>query len=389
MKSFAFLVIGAGNLVLSSCALVPANGPQATTLALGTAGNSVPQDFEIVDLEPAVVKAIKRVPTARFRSAFGSGGPLPVQRIGVGDVVAVTIWEAAGGGLFTGSVGENTGVGSRSTTLPPQTVDRNGTIKVPYGGRIGAAGKTTAQVAAEVEAGLKGNAINPQAIVNVIQADSTAATVVGNVTGSASVPLSIKGDRLLEVVAKAGGIKSPTVETFIRMTRGNRTVVEPLSIILEHPAENVFVKPGDSIYVFSTPQTFTALGAVTHSGDLPVDRENFTLADALGAAGGLIDLQADARGVFLFRFERPEVLRAIRGDSSFLAKDGPPRVIYRLQLTDADSYFSAKSFPVQPEDLIYVSNAPSVDFMKFVFIARQLASTVRLIKGNSVANVFE
>jgi polysaccharide biosynthesis/export protein len=380
VKKRVTCAVAAGALFLNSCALLPTDGPLAAKLVEADDSSNV-SEFEIVEIQPSTIKALQTAARTSFAGLFGNGAPPPVQRIGVGDVVSVTIWEAAGGGLYTGSEGANTGVGSRSTVLPPQTVDREGSISIPYGGRVRATGLSPAEVAHGVEMGLKGNAINPQAIVSVSQAASTAATVVGNVTGGGSILLNVKGDRLLEVIAKAGGVKSPTVETFIRLTRGSKTAIERLSNILEHPSENVFIRPADSIYVFSTPQTFTALGAVTHSGELSIDRENFTLAQALGTAGGLIDTQADARGVFLFRFERREVVQAIRRDSPLLSTQVLVPVIYRLQMTGPDSYFSAKAFPVQPEDLIYVSNAPSVEFMKFVVIARAVASTARLAQA--------
>ncbi len=375
-------MVVAGSLVLASCAQLPATGPQAASLVEGADKPDL-AGFEVVDVQPDVVKALQGAPARRFVSAFGNGGRSPVQRIGVGDSVVVTIWEAAGGGLFT-EAGVAGATGSRSVTLPAQTVDRDGAITVPYGGRIKASGLTPAAVAGSIERSLAPISIQPQAIVSVAQQSSSTATVAGDVTGAASVPLNVKGERLLEVIAQAGGVRAPAVQTFVRVTRGSRTATERLSSILENPAENIFIRPNDTIYVFSTPQTFTALGAVTHSGDLPVDRENFTLADALGAAGGLVDTQADTRGVFLFRFERPEAIRAIRPDSPLLAKPGLIPVVYRLEMSGADAYFSAKAFQVRTEDLVYVADAPAVEFQKFVTIVHSVAASVRSIESSEV-----
>jgi len=384
VKLIGMWLVVSGALSLASCSALPGNGPLATTV-LDSGDQASDSHFEIIEISPVAIRALKSVSSPGFTSLFGVAAPSPVQRIGVGDAVTVTIWEAAGGGLFTGPEGAVAGTGSRSITLPPQTVDRDGMISVPYGGRVRAAGQTPSTVAKDVENSLHGNAINPQAIVSVSQPTSTAVTVVGNVTGSASVLLDVKGNRLLEVIAKAGerndALKAPAVETSVRVTRGMKTATERLTTILEHPQENIFIRPGDAIYVFSSPQTFTALGAVTRSGELTVDRENFTLAQALGVAGGLIDTQADRGGVFLFRFERREVVRAIKPDSPFLGRRAPIPVIYRLQMTGPDAYFSAKAFPVHPDDLIYVSNAPSVEFSKFVKIVGEVASTARSIQA--------
>src|SRR5579859_6162329 len=133
-NKLANCVIAAAALLLSSCALLPTDGPQAVTMLEG-ANTPGTKGFEVVEIEPATIKALRSVPPPSFVSLFGNGAPAPVQKIGIGDVVSVTIWEAAGGGLYTGSEGANAGVGSRSTTLPPQTIDRDGRIALPYGGQ--------------------------------------------------------------------------------------------------------------------------------------------------------------------------------------------------------------------------------------------------------------
>ena len=364
------------SLALASCSYLPANGPQASTL-VEAADTPDTAGFEVIDIDPPVIKALQSVPNRRFVGLFGGAAPSPILSIGVGDVVVVTIFEAAGGGLFTGTAANT---GSHSIALPPQTVDQQGMISVPYGGRLTAAGQTPDSLARAVERSLTDVTVKPQALITITQPGSSSATVAGDVTGAAIVQLNIKGERLLEVIAQAGGVKAPAPQTFVRLTRGSRTATERLSGILENPAENVFIRPKDLIYVFSAPQTFTALGAVSHSGELSIDRANFTLAEALGVAGGLVDTQADTRGVFLFRFERPEVVRAIRPLSPLLAKHALIPVIYRLQLTGADAYFSAKAFPVRTEDLMFVSDAPTVEFQKFVTIIQSVASTARSIQ---------
>jgi hypothetical protein len=64
--------------------------------------------------------------------------------IGVGDVVAVSVYEP-GGALF-GSRGPM-GASSGRETFPAQPVDREGRIAVPYAGRVRIAGLNTAEAA--------------------------------------------------------------------------------------------------------------------------------------------------------------------------------------------------------------------------------------------------
>src|SRR5579864_592399 len=123
--NFGIWIVGAGALFLTSCALLPGDGPQ-TLKMVEDADKPGAAGFEVIEIDPGIIEVLQHARPPSFVSVFGKGAPAPVQKIGVGDVVSVTIWEAAGGGLYTGSEGANVGVGSRSTTLPPQIVDRDG-----------------------------------------------------------------------------------------------------------------------------------------------------------------------------------------------------------------------------------------------------------------------
>ncbi len=96
-------------------------------------------------------------------------------------------------------------------------------MTVPYAGRIQVAGRTQQDVEAVIVERLRGKAIEPQALVNVSRNISNPATVTGEVTQGARVPLTLRGDRVMDVIAAAGGFRSPVHETFVSLTRGDRT----------------------------------------------------------------------------------------------------------------------------------------------------------------------
>ncbi|MDQ0512533.1 polysaccharide biosynthesis/export family protein [Ancylobacter amanitiformis] len=334
-----------------------------------------PIDYEIVDVDAEAVNAMRLWRSASLASSFGVRKPAPETRVNVGDVVQVSIWEASSGGLFGGRGAVETGSGSE--TLPPQTVDRDGRIKVPYVGEVPVVGKRPSEIASSIEKSLTGKAIEPQVLVTLPQQTSASVVVVGDLTGAGRVNLNVKGDRLLEVIAQAGGIKAPPHETFVRVTRGSRAATMQLSAVLASPAEDIFMQPGDTVYVFRRPQTFTALGAVKGAGEVAIDREDFTVAEAVGSSGGLIDAQADPSGVFIFRYEQAAVVRAMDPDSPHLSGNSAVPVIYRLNLKDPSGYFIARAFPVRVGDIVYVANAPGTEFSKFLRMALMISSLIR------------
>jgi polysaccharide export outer membrane protein len=88
----------------------------------------------------------------------------------------------------------------------------------------------------------------------------------------------------------------------------------------------------------------------------------------------LNDSRSDPGGVFVFRYESSDVVRAIRPDAPLAAPAGAVPVIYRLNLRDPDVFFLAQQFPIMNRDVIYVSNAPFTDVQKVMSVATTMAS---------------
>src|SRR3974390_1172391 len=243
----AILLMGAA----AGCAALPGSGP--LTLEVSQQENEIGapgSGYVLVDLTPQVVAISAAQPRESFRRVFTDRSVAPDLRIGVGDAVVVTIYEAAAGGLFSASLADRSAsAGARTAVIPEQVVARDGTIEVPYAGRVHVSGLRPAEVEQQIVDSLKGKAIEPQAVVTIAKNVSNTVTVSGEVTGGALVPLSPKGQSILDVIAAAGGLKSPASETFIRLTRRGRTVSLSYNAILANPQENIFVRPGDVITV--------------------------------------------------------------------------------------------------------------------------------------------
>lgn len=355
----------------AGCSGLPAAGPTAfeITNKEGSADGAGPFDgYIIVDIDQRVAAVLANQPHPTFFGNFRDRRPRPDLRIGVGDGLTVTIWEAAAGGLFSSAIVDRVSAGSRTATIPEQIVAQDGTIQVPYAGRVRAAGLRPADVEREIVDALRGKAIEPQAVVAISQNLSNTVAVTGEVTNGTRVPLTVKGDRILSVIAAAGGIRVPAHETFVRLTRGGQTVSIAFNKILADPRENIFVRPGDTITVIREPQTFTAFGGTQHNASVPFDATGITLEQAIAKAGGLLDNRADASGVFLLRFEPAATATQLQpSNKGILAKEMVP-IVYRLNLRDANSYFLASMIPIRNKDILYVANAPMSEVDKVLNI---------------------
>src|SRR3984957_7541148 len=279
------LVVG---LFLAGCGALPSDGPTASQVISQQADKKQPR-FDVVDIDDRVVDNLLAQPTESFRGRFPSHGAPPEPVIGVGDSLIVTIWEAAGGGLFASATNDEIVPGSHSVTLPEQVVARDGAISVPFGGRIHAAGRLPAEVQRAIEQRLSGKAIQPQAIVTVGKSVNNVVTVTGEAIAGARVPLSLKGDRLLDLIAAAGGSHAPVYETFVRLSRGGLTATIPMEALVSDPGENIYAQPGDVLTVVRKPQNFSVFGATAQNNEIEFPSARLTLVEALAKAGGLQD----------------------------------------------------------------------------------------------------
>jgi polysaccharide biosynthesis/export protein len=366
----AALIGGLAAVSLTACATIPTAGP-TTSQVMGQAAKE-PRRFDIVEIDGRVVAALAKQPAPSLRDQFSHYGKPPSPTIGIGDTVSVSIWQAPGGQAFgagpgqgtSGAVG-GTGTGGGSIVIPDQVVGADGGISVPYAGRIPAAGRTPLQVQQTIEQRLAEQVIQPQAIVTVTKSVSDSVTVSGEQVAGARVPLSVGGDRLLDVIAAAGGNKAPVYETFVRLSRDGRTATIPMTTLVSDPQENIYVWPGDFITLTQAPETFSVFGATLNNSQLPFGAAQLNLAQAVAKAGGLQDTRADPDGVFLFRFEPPPVVNALGAPNLAKAPGGDSPVLYHLNLRQVDSYFLAERFPMENDDLIYVANAPMTELQKF------------------------
>ena len=359
--------------LVSGCAnYLPQSGPdgsavsgQASTKSVA-ASASADLPYTLVEIDSAKLAVLKTL-SAKSALRLSTSTSRASGDIGVGDILDISIFEADTGGLFTAAPSE-TRLGN-AITLPPQEVDRQGYVMVPYAGRVRAEGETPAGLAMLIVNRLKAQALDPQVVVGFSARHSGSVSVLGDVNTATHFSLDAGGERLLGALARAGGSRFPDYETHIELERDGIAGEVKLSDITADPSQDFAILPGDTVYVSHRPDYFIALGATGQSVSLaPLDRRipfgspHLSLADALARAGGLQDDRANPKAVFVFRYEDPTVLQALRTPAPSAARRVP--VVYAINLRDPTGLFYADQFEVHPEDIVYAANAGSTDATK-------------------------
>ncbi len=380
----SILMVSVALLGAGGCAFFPGPGPESWDIH-SQASPTVP--YALVKLDQATLDILAAHEPKGLAGAFTDRRPPKNITFGIGDVVDVTIFEAAAGGLF---IPLEAGVRPGNfVNLPPQIVDNNGNITVPYAGLIRAAGRSNVQVQDEIVEKIKNRAIEPQVIVSLEQQRSSLISVIGSVNTPLrfAVPASGAQDRVLDAITRAGGISGPGYASWVMLERGGKRATVPFENLVMEPANNIYVLPGDRIYVYQEPQKFISFGAFglntagAQQAQIPFDAWRLNLAEALGKAGGLSDVTADAGAVFLYRQEPREVAQLLGAD---MAKfEGPlVPVIFWVNFRDPGGYFLATRFQMRNDDILFVANAASVESGKFLdYVSKAAGAAVGVMAG--------
>ena len=375
---------------LGGCSALPSGAPTAIEFA-GPGLLTTDPGYVMIDLDLTVAKAISADRSPGL-SSLGADVYRPSLVLRPGDTISITVFEVTPIPLFGAAPALSLGgdktasVGGHTATLPAQVVEQDGTVPVPFGGTVRVAGLTPAQAGRAIAKALDGKATNPQALVSLLGSTINTASVNGDVGRPGLVPITVRGERVLDVLAQAGGPKDPPFDTDVQLVRGSRVARAKMQRLIDDPRENIRVQPGDNLVLIHNPRSFSVLGAALKVSQYNFNVQTVNLAEGVARAGGGNDLVADVGQIYLMRFEPVALVRGLlpAGDARlrpFDGKAGPVPVIYHLDLRGAAGYFVGQSVQLRDKDAIMIANAVGVELSKAVQIMRGIAGIYYDFRG--------
>ncbi|MCV6585520.1 MAG: polysaccharide biosynthesis/export family protein [Marinibacterium sp.] len=336
---------------VAGCGL-PRIGPNKSEITRLAETDSV----SIIAVDESIAKATSTPVAIGFSQSFLDADTLTPDRIRAGDTLGLTIWENVENGLLAGA-------GARATQLKDVQVDDQGTIFIPYAGRLRAAGHTPEALRQIITDKLRDQTPDPQVELRRLAGDGATVSLVGAVGAQGVYPIERSTRTLSTMLAQAGGVAVTPEIARITVLRGPHRGEVWFQDLFENPQADIALRGGDRILVEEDTRSYTALGATASQTRIAFETKDLSALEALAQVGGLVPTSSDPKGIFILRNETPQIAAAVLNQPG---RSTGQRMVYVINLTAPNGLFVARDFLIRDDDTIYVTEAPYAQWTKSI-----------------------
>ncbi len=364
------LVILTAAVALGACTLP--RGAALQQEVVSQSGSENPT-FQVVEVTRASTAQIRGWPSPSWqdhRSWFSADRGPDSSVIQTGDTLEVVIWDNQENSLISD--------GTKQTPIPPLSVSSAGTVFLPYVGDVRVRGLTSTAARNKIQAEMETIVPSAQVQLNLLQGRNNSVDVASGVGSPGRYPLESRNTQLLSLLSIAGGVNTALRHPRVRLQRHGRVYEMRVAAILEDPSLNVRLQGGDQIAVVEDARSFNSVGASGTQRLIYFEKEEMSAMDAVSAAGGVDSRRGTPRGVLVLRDYHPRDLTP--------GPRGPDmqQVVFTFDLTSADGLFAARSFEIEPDDTLMMSESP---FTTVQTIAQLVGTVVGI--GLSASNAVD
>lgn len=304
-------------------------------------------DFAVYEVTKAFLPSVAEWPGAQSetREWLPNSQGSNAQLIRTGDTLNLIIWDSAENSLLLAP-------GERSTNLSNLRVAPDGSIFMPYVGKLRVVDRTPDGARALVQRALEDVAPGAQVQLSMSEGRVNSIDMVGGVNAPGNVILPDQDFSVLAAISAAGGVSTALTNPQIKLVRENKTYQTSVSRLFDDPRLDTRLRGGDSIIVENDSRYFLSLGAAGAENQFRFNRDRVSALDALAIVGGVDDARANPKGVLILREYPVSALAA--------GTRGPrrERVVFTIDLTTSDGLFSARNFFIQSGDLVLATESP-------------------------------
>ncbi|MDP2085492.1 MAG: polysaccharide biosynthesis/export family protein [Gemmobacter sp.] len=333
------------------------------------------RDFQVMPVTRDTVGALDSWPLPPQSGVSHAGWPQGGLRspdsstIAAGDKLAVTIWDNEQNSLLTA-------VNQKSVQLTEVSVATDGSVFVPYVGKVQVRGLSPDQARERLQTALATALPSAQVQVAVVPGRLNTVDLVGGVAKPGSYPIPDRSFSVLSLLSEGGGVTASLTNPIVKLVRGGRAYGISVERLFAQPTLDVSLRGGDKVLVENDPRKFLALGAAGKQTTIPFPQDRVTALDAVTLIGGVNATRANPKGVLILR---EYGAKQVRPDGR-----GPDRtrVVFTVDLTTADGLFSARKFALASGDLVLVTESPITNARTVFGLIGQIFGLANQVDGS-------
>ena len=293
----------------------------------------------VVEVQPITLELLKEMEVERqnqVRELAAEFSAKPTDyRIGVGDVLMVTVWDHPELTIPAGSF--------RDAEQAGQQVGENGYMFYPYVGMVKAEGMTRSELREVLTEKLSTYIQNPQLDVRVVAYRSKRAYVVGEVKNPGIRPIVDIPMTIADAISLSGGLTENAHKSGVNVSRDGKVYAIDLKAMYDYAdaTQNMVLQHGDILNVLDRSQEKVfVMGEVRQPKSVGIINGRLSLSAALGEVGGVSQTTAN-----------PSAIYVIRGSAS----EEPE--IFHLDAQYATGMVLADRFELLAQDVVFVDTA--------------------------------
>lgn len=343
--SFKFVVSVVATIGLTACGSLPRGAAVEREILKNS--DQAAADIAVYPVTRAFLPSVATWPRngSRTYDWIGKSHGSTAQVIRPGDSLDVLVWDSGESSLLTGPQ-------ERVAKLPSIRVSEQGTIFVPYVGKIKVSGRTPDSARSLVQRQLEAIVPSAQVQIAMTEGRSNSIDLVGGVNDPGNVMMPDQNFTVLAAISAGGGVSTALENPQIKLVRGSNIYATSVDRLYDNPALDTRLHGGDKLIVEDDRRYFLSLGAAGREAQFPFNRDDVSALDALAIIGGVNDSRADPQGILILReYSTSAVSAGTSGPSN-------TRVVFTLDLTTSDGLFSAGNFLIRSGDLVLATESP-------------------------------
>ena len=336
-------------LVLAACGRLPSGGPVAEQIVKDA--DAPNPELAIYPVNRAFLPTVATWPVTGDQEELrwiGTSRGARTQIIQPGDLLTLQIWDSGDNSLLTSP---------EQKVIPIANIEvaANGTIFMPYVGNISVVGLTPDLAREQLQSALE--AIVPSAQVQLSHSEGrfNSVELIGGVARPGTYPMPDRNYTILSLLSDGGGVRIDLNNPQIRLVRGGALFGTSVERLLDNPGLDTLLRGGDQVFIEEDDRYFLSFGATGVEALHIFTKDQISAMDAVAIMGGVKDNKADPQGLMILReYPASAVRPGVRGPRN-------TRVVFTINLTQADGLFSARNFQINPNDLVMATESPIND----------------------------